>query len=203
MKVKDYFKEHKWIIPVAIAAGVLIITAIVIAVYSSGHFARGTKVNGIDVSGMSVKQLQKRIGEYSINVKERKIDEKSRDESFFEETIKGRDIGLAVGDAQPLYDILKDQGFIKFFAGDKKDYEISHTLSYDKDLLAKEVSALKGASATDGTEAVSASIAEYTEGKGYEIVSEQQGDILDEQATCEAIEKAVASLKESVDLSKE
>lgn len=60
MKVKDYFKEHKWIIPVAIAAGVLIITAIVIAVYSSGHFARGTKVNGIDVSGMSVKQLQKR-----------------------------------------------------------------------------------------------------------------------------------------------
>ena len=203
MKVKDYFKEHKWIIPVAIAAGVLIITAIVIAVYSSGHFARGTKVNGIDVSGMSVKQLQKRIGEYSINVKERKIDEKSRDESFFEETIKGRDIGLAVGDAQPLYDILKGQGFIKFFAGDKKDYEISHTLSYDKDLLAKEVSALKGASATDGTEAVSASIAEYTEGKGYEIVSEQQGDILDEQATCEAIEKAVASLKESVDLSKE
>ena len=203
MKVKDYFKEHKWIIPVAIAAGVLIITAIVIAVYSSGHFARGTKVNGIDVSGMSVKQLQKRIGEYSINVKERKIDEKSRDESFFEETIKGRDIGLAVGDAQPLYDILKDQGFIKFFAGDKKDYEISHTLSYDKDLLAKEVSALKGASATDGTEAVSASIAEYTEGKGYEIVSEQQGDILDEQATCEAIEKAVASLKESVDLSRE
>ena len=203
MKVKDYFKEHKWIIPVAIAAGVLIITAIVIAVYSSGHFARGTKVNGIDVSGMSVKQLQKRIGEYSINVKERKIDEKSRDESFFEETIKGRDIGLAVGDAQPLYDILKDQGFIKFFAGDKKDYEISHTLSYDKDLLAKEVSTLKGASATDGTEAVSASIAEYTEGKGYEIVSEQQGDILDEQATCEAIEKAVASLKESVDLSKE
>ncbi len=203
MKVKDYFKEHKWIIPVAIAAGVLIITAIVIAVYSSGHFARGTKVNGIDVSGMSVKQLQKRIGEYSINVKERKIDEKSRDESFFEETIKGRDIGLAVGDAQPLYDILKGQGFIKFFAGDKKDYEISHTLSYDKDLLAKEVSALKGASATDGTEAVSASIAEYTEGKGYEIISEQQGDILDEQATCEAIEKAVASLKESVDLSKE
>lgn len=203
MKVKDYFKERKWIIPVAIAAGVLIITAIVIAVYSSGHFARGTKVNGIDVSGMSVKQLQKRIGEYSINVKERKIDEKSRDESFFEETIKGRDIGLAVGDAQPLYDILKGQGFIKFFAGDKKDYEISHTLSYDKDLLAKEVSALKGASATDGTEAVSASIAEYTEGKGYEIVSEQQGDILDEQATCEAIEKAVASLKESVDLSKE
>ena len=115
MKVKDYFKEHKWIIPVAIAAGVLIITAIVIAVYSSGHFARGTKVNGIDVSGMSVKQLQKRIGEYSINVKERKIDEKSRDESFFEETIKGSDIGLAVGDAQPLYDILKGQGFIKFF----------------------------------------------------------------------------------------
>lgn len=55
MKVKDYFKEHKWIIPVAIAAGVLIITAIVIAVYSSGHFAKGTKVNGIDVSGMSVK----------------------------------------------------------------------------------------------------------------------------------------------------
>lgn len=203
MKVKDYFKEHKWIIPVAIAAGVLIITAIVIAVYSSGHFARGTKVNGIDVSGMSVKQLQKRIGEYSINVKERKIDEKSRDESFFEETIKGSDIGLAVGDAQPLHDILKGQGFIKFFVGDKKDYEISHTLSYDKDLLAKEVSALKGASATDGTEAVSASIAEYTEGKGYEIVSEQQGDILDEQATCEAIEKAVASLKESVDLSKE
>ena len=203
MKVKDYFKEHKWIIPVAIAAGVLIIAAIVIAVYSSGHFAKGTKVNGIDVSGMSVKQLQKRIGEYSINVKERKIDEKSRDESFFEETIKGRDIGLAVGDAQPLYDILKGQGFIKFFAGDKKDYEISHTLSYDKDLLAKEVSALKGASTTDGTEAVSASIAEYTEGKGYEIVSEQQGDILDEQATCEAIEKAVASLKESVDLSKE
>ena len=203
MKVKDYFKEHKWIIPVAIAAGVLIITAIVIAVYSSGHFARGTKVNGIDVSGMSVKQLQKRIGEYSINVKECKIDEKSRDESFFEETIKGSDIGLAVGDAQPLYDILKGQGFIKFFVGDKKDYEISHTLSYDKDLLAKEVSALKGASATDGTEAVSASIAEYTEGKGYEIVSEQQGDILDEQATCEVIEKAVASLKESVDLSKE
>ncbi len=203
MKVKDYFKEHKWIIPVAIAAGVLIITAIVIAVYSSGHFAKGTKVNGIDVSGMSVKQLQKRIGEYSINVKERKIDEKSRDESFFEETIKGSDIGLAVGDAQPLYDILKGQGFIKFFVGDKKDYEISHTLSYDKDLLAKEVSALKGASATDGTEAVSASIAEYTEGKGYEIVSEQQGDILDEQATCEVIEKAVASLKESVDLSKE
>lgn len=203
MKVKDYFKEHKWIIPVAIAAGVLIIAAIVIAVYSSGHFAKGTKVNGIDVSGMSVKQLQKRIGEYSINVKERKIDEKSRDESFFEETIKGSDIGLVVGDAQPLYDILKGQGFIKFFAGDKKDYEISHTLSYDKDLLAKEVSALKGASATDGTEAVSASIAEYTEGKGYEIVSEQQGDILDEQATCEAIEKAVASLKESVDLSKE
>ena len=74
-----------------------------------------------------MKQLQKRIGEYSINVKERKIDEKSRDESFFEETIKGSDIGLAVGDAQPLYDILKGQGFIKFFVGDKKDYEISHT----------------------------------------------------------------------------
>lgn len=54
----------------------------------SGHFARGTKVNGIDVSGMSVKQLQKRIGEYSINVKERKIDEKSRDESFLRKRSK-------------------------------------------------------------------------------------------------------------------
>lgn len=88
MKVKDYFKEHKWIIPVAIAAGVLIITAIVIAVYSSGHFARGTKVNGIDVSGMSVKQLQKRIGEYSINVKERKIDEKPEMKVFLRKRSK-------------------------------------------------------------------------------------------------------------------
>lgn len=50
----------------------------------------------------------------------------------------------AVGDAQPLYDILKGQGFIKFFVGDKKDYEISHTLSYDKDLLCEGSVGLKG-----------------------------------------------------------
>lgn len=41
--------------------------------------------------------------------KNARLIEKSRDESFFEETIKGSDIGLAVGDAQPLYDILKGQ----------------------------------------------------------------------------------------------
>lgn len=203
MKVKQLLCEHKALTAIGIVAVILLVGVISVFVYSGSHFARGTKVNGIDVSGMKINGLKETIQDYKLQVTERKIDADTREESAFEEIILGKDIGLKIEDEEPLQDILKKQGFFTFFTGEKEEYEISHTISYDAGLLAEKATQLKGLTQTDGTEPIDASVSEYKEGKGYEVVEDQPGDILEEEKTVQAVTEAVSGLKDTVNLAKE
>lgn len=203
MKAKQLLCEHKALTAIGIVAAILLIGVISIFIYTGSHFARGTKVNGIDVSGMKINGLKDKIQDYKLQVKERKIDADTRKESTYEETISGKEIGLKIEDEEPLKEILKKQGLFTFFTGEKEEYEISHTISYDDTLLAEKAAQLKGLTQTDGTEPIDASISEYKEGKGYEVIEDQPGDILDEEKTVKAVTEAVSGLKDSVNLAKE
>lgn len=202
MRVKRFLAEHKLIVATAVIVCVAAVALSAVNVYADSHFARGTKVNGIDVSGMGVKELQQRINAYALEVTQRQVDEQSREETLFKEKINGAEIALQMGDDKPLYDILNAQSLLTFLLGESEQYEIGQGLSYDQALLEKAVGRLKGVVNTDGTEAINATISDYTEESGYEIVEEKPGDILDEEATLEVVTEAVSSLKQSVDLTK-
>ncbi len=196
-------EEKKRSLPlVPLICGVL--AALLLAVYCGGviyyqnRFVKGTVINQVNVSGMTIAGLEERIGSYALRVLERKSDG-----TTLEEEIPGTDIGLSYASTEPLREILEGQNVWLWFLAQNLEYGLEDALSWDEDALEDAVEALQGFDDDFAVEPTDAHISEYVSGSGYSIVEETQGNTLNLSRTLTAVSAAVAGLEEEVDLDAE
>jgi hypothetical protein len=196
----EQMEEKKRRFPVVwIVLGVIVLAAA--AFYAGGiyyyqnHFINGTVIDRVDVSGMTIEEVEAQAQEYFLNIIERKSDG-----TTLEEDIQGKEIGLAYASTEPLQKILKDQNVWGWFLRQEKTYDTENLLTYEETALKKAVLNLHGFQ-TDFAEApTDAYIADYTPEDGFVAVEETQGNLLNEQKTLETIRDAVEQMAEQVDL---
>lgn len=158
-------------------------------------FLHGTLIDEVDVSGMSIAQLEEQIGQYSLHVIERQADG-----TVLEEEILGREIGLAYISTEHLQDVLQQQNPYLWFLKQESVYETDTALFYEEDVLEEKIDALRGFQKEFVKEPADAYIGDYIPGKGFELVAENRGNRLNRARTAEAVKEAVGGLREQVDL---
>ena len=166
--------------------------------YYGNHFQRGTLINQVDVSNLTVQDLADRVDAYFLRIQERKSDGSS-----YEESIDGKAIDLSYASTEPLQQILREQNQYLWFLPQHEEHETEALLSYSKDKLTQAVQALKGFEEDFAQAPTNAHISEYTPETGFSIVAETQGNELDQAKTLEVIGNAVEELKGLVDLDAE
>lgn len=163
--------------------------------YYQSHFLPGTTVDRIDVSGMTIEELEVRIQDYSLRVIERQADGQT-----LEEEIQGKDIGLSYASGEPLQELLQSQNTWAWFLPQSTEHRTEGLVAYDEEKLEERVEGLKGFQEDFAKEPEDAYITEYVPEEGFAIVPEVQGNTLNRQKTLEAVRTAAASLEELVDL---
>ncbi len=188
--------------------GILIVSLLIavpliclLAVYIAGLgryqscFLNGTVIDEVDVSGMTILELEEQVSKYSLRVIERQADG-----TTLEEEILGNEIGISYISTQPLEDILQGQNrFLWFFTKDAA-YETDALPFYEEAALEEKIDKLKGFQKAFIQEPADAYIADYVPGSGFELVAENKGNRLNREKTIEAIKAAVDGLEEQVDL---
>ncbi|MDO5550164.1 MAG: L,D-transpeptidase family protein [Lachnospiraceae bacterium] len=162
------------------------------------QFVKGTTINGIGISGMTVEQAKSQIesfyaGQYTLTVLER--DGKK-------ETIKGSDIGFQVSLPDGLQAILDEQNATGRNFGPSVDN--SHQLAmenvFDEGALDEQIQALNSVSGSGITTTANAYVSAYQEGQPFTIIKEVYGNNLDLEKTKTVIRQAVAAGAKEVDL---
>lgn len=158
-------------------------------------FLNGTVIDMVDVSDMSISELEGRIGQYSLRVIERQADG-----TTLEEEIPGSEIGLSYISTEPLQTILQEQNSFLWFVKQDAVYEMEDMLHYEEAVLVEKIGGLSGFQKGFIQEPTDAYIADYVPGSGFELVAENQGNRLNRDKTIEVIKAAVEGLEERVDL---
>lgn len=166
--------------------------------YYNTHFLRGTVIDQIKVSNMTVQKLAEEIQEYSLQ-----ITEYGSDGSSLEESITGKEISLSYSSKEPLEEILKEQNKWLWFLPVGDSYETEELITYDKTALEEQVLQLKGFQEDFFVSPTDAHISEYTPENGFEIIPETEGNELDYELTLKTISSAVDSLTNQIDLKQE
>ncbi len=165
--------------------------------YYRSHFLNGTVIDRVDVSGMTIGELQERIEDYMLRIVERKTDG-----TAMEEDIQGKDIDLTYASTEPLQEFLETQNIWTWFLPQTAEHKTENLLSYDEKKLETEIRTLKGFQNDFAVAPTDAYISDYTPEKGFEIIAETQGNKLKWQDTLDTIQNAVKSLDEQTDLDK-
>lgn len=171
-----------------------------VAVFFQSHFGPRTMVNGIKASGKNPEQIEKEIEKeiegYEITIEER------GDKS---EVLEGEKLGLkAEFDSSLEQELKKQNGFawpLQLFRD--SEIEIGAMITYDSKALETELRSLVCMNEEQMVKPENASVSEYTQGKGYEIVPEKEGTEIDFAKLLEVIDKSVINLKKTVSLEKE
>ena len=166
--------------------------------YYHNHFLRGTVIDHVNVSGMTVQELAEQVQAYSLRITERQADGSS-----LEETIAGKDISLEYSSMEPLEEILKRQNKWLWFLAAGDTYETEELVVCDEAALEKQVRNLQGFQEDFAVSPVDAHISEYTPENGFQIVPETEGNELDYERTLAAVRSAVDSLTGQLDLDRE
>ncbi len=180
---------------------VLVPVFCLLAVYAAGvshyrnRFLSGTVIDQVDVSGMTIPEVEEQIGKYSLRVIERQADGLT-----LEEEISGSDIGISYGSTVPLQNIIQGQNRFLWFLKQDTVYETEAVYSYEEAALVERVGELRGFQEEFIKEPTDAYIADYVPGSGFELVAESQGNRLNRNKTIEVIKAAVDRLDERVDL---
>lgn len=191
-------KKRPFIILSASAAVVLLI---LLAVYIAGLgryqscFLNGTLIDEVDVSGMTISELEERIGQYSLRVIERQADG-----TILEEEILGSDIGIAYSSTEPLEAVLQEQSPFLWFMKQESVYETDAALFYEEAVLEEKIDALRGFQKEFVKDPVDAYIGDYVSGSGFALVAENRGNRLNRARTIEAVREAIDGLQGQVDL---
>ncbi|MCI8598118.1 MAG: L,D-transpeptidase family protein [Lachnospiraceae bacterium] len=173
----------------------------VLAAYAGGfcyyqkHFVRGTMIDQVDVSGMTIPELEAQIQEYSLKVLQRQASG-----GLLQEEIEGKAIGLSYSSIEPFQEILQEQNTWLWFLRQDTVHETEELIQYDMDALETEIGNLSGFKKDFAVAPTDAYIADYTPEQGFEVVEEIQGNQLNRQKALKAISEGVEELKEEVNL---
>lgn len=169
------------------------------SVYCSSHFSKGTIINEIDASGLTMDELESRMREYVLTVRER-----TGDGSYITETITGDQIGVKVSDTDGLEEILDKQNIIKaistYIKKEQQTYTVENLYAYEDSALMTAILKLQGFQDSFVVEPVDAHISEYDPQSGYQIVPEVRGNVLNQTKTIQTVKEAVDALLPETDL---
>lgn len=171
------------------------------SVYCSSHFSKGTIINEIDASGLTMEELESRMREYVLTVRER-----TGEGSYITETITGDQIGVTVSNTDELNGILKQQNILKaissYIKGEQQVYTVENLYAYVDSALMTAILKLQGFQESFVTGPENAHISEYDPQTGYRIVPEIRGNVLNQTKTIQTVETAVDALLTEIDLEK-
>lgn len=185
------------ILPVLICVPLLCILAAYITgvCYYQSHFLNNTAIDDIDVSKMTISDLEARIEDYSLQVIQRQSDG-----TTLEEEIPGSSIGLSYSSTEPFQEILENQNNWLWFLNQGQAHEPENLITCDDSSLETQIRNLSGFDRDFVTEPEDAYIADYDPEQGFQIIEEVPGNKLNRQRTQEAIRAAVENLTETVNL---
>ncbi|MEG1848261.1 MAG: peptidoglycan binding domain-containing protein, partial [Lachnospiraceae bacterium] len=197
--MKQTGQKHSIEIRVGIIVGILLILYIGISLFFINHYYFGTTLNGMNYGGKSLKQVRKSIVS---EMEHYELTLVGRDQGS--DVIAGSAIGLEYGFDNTLEQLLQSQKEFSWPIAIWKDhdYELPQMIAYQQQALEEQMQRL---SFFDREEpAQDASILPYSAKTGtYELKKEKQGTTLDKEKTLIAIEEAIHSLDETLDLDKE
>lgn len=185
------------ILPVLICVPLLCLLAAYITgvCYYQSHFLNNTAIDDIDVSKMTISDLEARIEDYSLRVIQRQSDG-----TTLEEEIPGSSIGLSYSSTEPFQEILENQNNWLWFLNQGQAHEPENLITCDDSSLETQIRNLSGFDRDFVTEPEDAYIADYDPEQGFQIIEEVPGNKLNRQRTQEAIRAAVENLTETVNL---
>ncbi len=119
-KEGNAWKKRAVLIASALAGATLLVLLIVYIAGLNRYqscFLNGTVIDEVDVSGMSISELEEQIGKYSLRVIERQADG-----TTLEEEIPGSEIGISYVSTEPLQAVLQGQNRYLWFLRHDADY---------------------------------------------------------------------------------
>lgn len=192
---KGKYKKAKKIVLGVLVAYVLILVLAYAGgvVYFSKHFFSGSKINGLDSAGKTVKEVERdmasQIASYELVIKER--EDKT-------ETISAAKIGMQYVDDGKIKELKKQQNPFTWFLSfiHAKDYTMSATTTYDEAAVKAAVDQLAVVQDENMVKPVNAHL-EVTE-NGYEIIPEIMGTEVDKEkvksVVLDAIERGASEV---------
>ena len=192
---KGKYKKAKKIVLGVLVAYVLILVLAYAGgvVYFSKHFFSGSKINGLDSAGKTVKEVERdmasQIASYELVIKER--EDKT-------ETISAAKIGMQYVDDGKIKELKKQQNPFTWFLSfiHAKDYTMSATTTYDEAAVKAAVDQLAVVQDENMVKPVNAHL-EVTE-NGYEIIPETMGTEVDKEkvksVVLDAIERGASEV---------
>lgn len=197
MKEQMQKKKRFPILLVILCTGLLVAAAVYAGgiFYYQSHFLPGTVIDRVDVSGMTIQELEEQMDDYMLRIVERKVDG-----TTLEEDIQGQTISLSYVSMEPLQKILEDQNVWAWFLAKGTEHQTENLVKYDEEALERKIRGLTGFREDFAEAPTDAYISEYDPETGFAIVPETQGNLLNWQKTYEAIRSAVEALDEAVDL---
>lgn len=192
---KGKYKKAKKIVLGVLVAYVLILVLAYAGgvVYFSKHFFSGSKINGLDSAGKTVKEVERdmasQITSYELVIKER--EDKT-------ESISAAKIGLQYVDDGKIKELKKQQNPFTWFLSfvHAKDYTMSATTTYDEAAVKAAVDQLAALQDENMVKPANAHL-EVTE-NGYEIIPETMGTEVGKEkvkaVVLDAIERGAAEV---------
>lgn len=178
------------------AAAVLAVLYLARSFYYTGHFESRSFVNGVDVSGLSLKEAAEKLytagDHYSLTVK-------GLDGA--EETIRDPALAVRVTDTSNVKNALSEQKAFAWVTENlrRKTYQVELSMEVDEEVLKQDVSSLKMLDASAMEPPEDASLSETEDGT-YEIVPEKLGTTIDVEKAENAVTEAVKAGRSEVDL---
>lgn len=189
----------KKILLIAAAALVVLLLAVYLGVgiFFQSHFQFRTVINGVDCSGKSIPEVEKLIAaeleSYQLTLVER---------GNGTETIQGQAI-----DVRPVFDgsLKKEMSSRNGFAWPASLFQqtkikLETMVEFDEGLLEQCIEELQCLKPENMEKPRDAYVSSYIEGKGYEIIPEEEGTTVDVKALTEVVKAAVVNLEEEVSL---
>ena len=187
----------------AIAGGVAaaaIAVAVGIHVHYSGRWYPGSRIDQVDVSGMtyeeSIQELENRIDSYELTIKGR---------SDGTMKISGKDIDLALtgeDEIRDIYDKQHESSILTSIFG-REDGEADQLISYSRDKIAEAVAESDLVTGNNGykiTKPENATVV-YSSGKRSGVVKKEvEGNQLDQKKFTEAVADMVEELETEMDI---
>lgn len=181
---------------VTLAPAVCLLVIYIVGIgYYQNRFVRGTVIDQVDVSGMTIPELEEQVKNYSLRVIERQADG-----AVLEEEIRGSEIGVSYISTEPLQAVLQEQNSWLWFLKQDAVYETEALPFYEEKVLEEKIGELRGFKKEFIVEPTDAYIGDYVPGSGFELVAENRGNCLNRNKVIEVIKAAVDGMEEQVDL---
>lgn len=191
-------KQKKSILILCVIAAALAASYIIVAVVFQSRFLPQTMINGIECGGKTVEEVQAlfkgETDQYVLTLKER---------NGQEETIAGTDVGVNIDYEEALGTLMEEQnpfGWIsRIYESQNSNLKLDAT--YDADMLKAVISDLSCMDESKMTDSVNASLSEYMEGTGYEMVNAVFGTRINQENLILRISEAIVNQQTELNLS--